>query len=262
MQKYSENLSVRAAAGQLQAVAGATIRVRSYPALADVVLYRTNDTGDAYGAAGTTLTTDANGRFEFYAPDGRYRIDWSATGIASGYVEDVLLEDPVEANTLAGRIAKARADSQFMVLARSAVQVVAPNDVAENILASITVPGGSLGLNGILRFHARFVTTNTGNNKLLRWRFGGVGGIQYAGVTATTTIYPQMRGELQNRNSQAAQEGGYMGTLGATTFGSSGATNVGALDTSVDQQLVITCQKAVGADPASLEGYFVELLPT
>ena len=98
MQKYSENLSVRAAAGQLQAVAGATIRVRSYPALADVVLYRTNDTGDAYGAAGTTLTTDANGRFEFYAPDGRYRIDWSGTGIAAGYVEDVLIEDPLDAD--------------------------------------------------------------------------------------------------------------------------------------------------------------------
>lgn len=96
MQKYAQDLTLRSS-GALQVVSGGTIRVRSFPALADVVLYSANDVGSAIGPAGTTITTDADGHFEFYAPDGRYRIDWTASGINPGYLEDILLEDPADA---------------------------------------------------------------------------------------------------------------------------------------------------------------------
>lgn len=100
MQKYENSITVRAAQGILQAVAGATVQVRAFPALTDVVLYSDNGV-TAYGIAGTTLTTDANGKFSFYAADGRYQIDYTASGITPGTISDVLLEDPVDAEPVA-----------------------------------------------------------------------------------------------------------------------------------------------------------------
>jgi lysophospholipase L1-like esterase len=44
----------------------------------------------------STLTTDANGYFEFYAPDGHYRITVSGPGIATLVRSDILLEDPAD----------------------------------------------------------------------------------------------------------------------------------------------------------------------
>lgn len=96
MQKYGENITTRSSVGQLSAVSGASVRVRTFPGLANVQLYSANSLTALIGTPGTLLTTDANGHFEFYAADGRYRIDWSGSGISPGFLEDVLLDDPVD----------------------------------------------------------------------------------------------------------------------------------------------------------------------
>lgn len=96
MQKYEQDLTVRGADGVVSVVAGASIRVRSFPLLADVVIYSANDPASAIGPAGTTVTTEADGHFEFYAPNGHYQIDYSASGIAPGSLPDILLDDPTD----------------------------------------------------------------------------------------------------------------------------------------------------------------------
>ena len=49
--------------------------------------------------SGNTVTSDTNGRFFFYAADGRYTIRVTGTGVTTQEISDILLEDPATPST-------------------------------------------------------------------------------------------------------------------------------------------------------------------
>lgn len=149
---------------------------------------------------------------------------------------------------------------QWIVLARSAVAVSCPVDATEDILAVITVPANAMGPNGALRISAGWSVNNNANNKTLRCRLGGAAGtVVQAAIASTHLSYPWI-GLVQNRNATNSQitsphaAGGPWNTLAGTGFTPS------AVDTTLPWQIVLSGQKAVGADTLTLENYLVELL--
>lgn len=144
--------------------------------------------------------------------------------------------------------------SDWRVIAASGALNTAPLDTLENTLLSLTIPGNSLGANGLIRLSQMWFFTNNANAKQLRVRFGGVAlitfnQINFGGFQHIITI--------QNRNNTGAQ----MTQSANPPFGSfSVDIRVGSnVDTTVDQPLLITMEKAVGADACRLETYIVEI---
>lgn len=143
----------------------------------------------------------------------------------------------------------------------SAVGFSVTGTTAETALASVTVPANAMGVNGILRVHTTWSYTNSGNNKIVKVRFGGIGGKSYLNTTATTTATLKHVFQLANRgvaNSQVA------GTYSAATAGIWGPTasalTTSAVDTSGETTVVFTGQLANTGETITLESYLVELL--
>jgi len=148
-----------------------------------------------------------------------------------------------------------------IVIAQSAVAVTAPLDTAENILATVTIPAGLMGVNSSLRINVMFSWTNSANIKMPRIRLGGIGGTAFLAITAGSgSSVLQTVTLIRNVNSLSVQKG-YPSSVG-TTNGYSTATLVsGAINTGAAQDLVFTGTKATGAESFILESYCVEFLP-
>lgn len=76
-------------------VSGVSVRVVTFPVTADATIY----SDDGITQTTNPLTTDANGRFQFYAADGHYSLQLSGAGITSLTVSDILMQDAVAAAT-------------------------------------------------------------------------------------------------------------------------------------------------------------------
>ena len=151
-----------------------------------------------------------------------------------------------------------RPRSRISVLGATAVAVSGGADTNENILATITVPAGAMGLNGILRIYTLFTYTNSGNNKTTRVRFGGIGGTVYGSdVFTTTATFSDMR-IIQNRGAANSQVG--MKASAGVFTSSTAAVITSAIDTSAATTVVITAQKASAGETMTLEAYMVELI--
>lgn len=143
----------------------------------------------------------------------------------------------------------------------SAVAVSCPADTTEDILATVNIPAGVMGLNGILRVSTRWSFTGSVNAKTSRVRLGGIGGTLYQGAAnGATDIAAMYQMTIQNRNAANSQIG-HINAAGASGFGpSTGAHQTGAIDTSLAQTVVITGQKASAGETMTLETYFIELI--
>lgn len=135
------------------------------------------------------------------------------------------------------------------VLGTSAVAVPLTGGTAETALATISVPAGTMGANGLLRITAYWSYTNNGNNKTFRARLGGLAGTQFYSLVTTTALNTRITLEIWNRNSAASQVGSQAGV----------ALQTGTVNTALVQSLVLTGQLANGADTIQLEGYTVEV---
>lgn len=146
------------------------------------------------------------------------------------------------------------------LLGVSGASATAAADTAENVLATVTIPAGVMGVNGALRVKTLWSFTNSANNKNLRARLGGISGTALLDATQTTTATYQDRREIHNRNSQSSQ----VAWAASATAGGGGASATAVLtasvDTSVATTLVITGQKASAGETLTLEAYAVELL--
>jgi hypothetical protein len=146
----------------------------------------------------------------------------------------------------------------FRVLAASGVQLSHTGNTDETALASITIPAGAMGPNGVLRVTSLWSYTNSGNNKNLRVRLGGLAGTQYTGITATTTATLRHQCQIHNRNAANSQVG-VTGSL--QTYGTNAAAiTTSAINTAADAVLAFTAQLASAGETISLESYLVELL--
>lgn len=130
-------------------------------------------------------------------------------------------------------------------------------------LATITVPGGSMGANGALRGTEITNVNNSANNKIVKAFLGS----QVFMTSAQTTVASWVGGfGFRNRGAQNVNVVIASGTGGSTAFAfgssSSGGANMPtAVDTSVNQNLTLTGQLATATDYIMLDGYTVEVLP-
>ena len=143
-------------------------------------------------------------------------------------------------------------------LASSAVQVSHTGNTDETILATVTVPGGAMGTNGLIRIVSQFSYTGT-NTKTSRARFGGIGGTLYLARANTTNIQSVHERFIFNRNSASSQVGMPSGT--GTTYGDSGsALATSAQNTASDVDLVFTGQLTNTGETIAIEYYLVEIM--
>lgn len=144
----------------------------------------------------------------------------------------------------------------WFVLAQSAVAAALTGSTAETVLATISLPAGAMGANGVLRVTSLWSYTNSANVKTLRGRLGGLAGTQFLSQAATTTVSARLQFQVQNRNAANSQVGGALNA----SFGVSGQVAItSAINTAVAQDIVLTGQLASAGETITLEAYLVEL---
>jgi hypothetical protein len=146
--------------------------------------------------------------------------------------------------------------SQWMALGKS-VDVTAPADTNENILATINIPANVMGPYGALKIRAQWYTTNNANVKTARVRLGGIGGTDYYGANLAGNLSIVSELVIQNRNDVASQYGpplGLVAGLGVSALGPTTST----VNTAAATTLVITAQKATAGDTMILISWIVE----
>lgn len=182
---------------------------------------------------------------------------------------DKLVRNPYDAGVIEryvdmgdGTFARRVSARTAVLLAASAVAVSTTGDTNENILATVAIAAGAMGLNGGLEIRSTWTVTNSANTKTVRVRLGGIGGTQYMGqaLTASNTFGDTRR--IRNRNSAASQVGS-IGSSSASPVGASGvAVTTSTINTSVAQTLVFTGQNGLASEIITLENYEVWLLPS
>jgi hypothetical protein len=148
--------------------------------------------------------------------------------------------------------------NRSVVLAASAVAVVTPADITEDVLATITVPANAMGANGVLRITTTWSYTNNANTKTVRIRYSGLTGALYVNSTLTTQLTIFAKAIIANRGVTNSQIGYADGVNASGGLIANAATS--AADTTASTTIVITGQKAVGTDTLTLESYLVELI--
>lgn len=144
------------------------------------------------------------------------------------------------------------------MLAHSAVPVTCPADTNENVLATITIPAGAIGANGLLDIFLKVTATNDASSKTIRGRLGGIGGSVVFAQATVSFATAEARFTMENRNSESSQLGGRSGSAGGIG-GSANAFQTSTVDTTVETTLVLTGQLADAADTLTLESYSVHL---
>lgn len=146
----------------------------------------------------------------------------------------------------------------WRVLAASAVAVSHTGDTTETALATVAIPAGAMGPNGVLRITAVFSYSNSANAKTLRFRLGGASGTEFMAYSNTTSASQMTQRIIQNRNSPLSQISGAVQVPNAVAP-NIGTPATGAIDTSTAQDFVISGQLANTGETITLESYLVEL---
>ncbi|WP_150627349.1 hypothetical protein [Pandoraea captiosa] len=144
------------------------------------------------------------------------------------------------------------------VLAQSAVPVSVTGVLTETVLATVTVPAGAMGPNGVLRLTTMWSFSSTAVAKTLYARLGGVV-FMNPGYNQAGTASMQHMTFLRNRASQTSQTG--FSSASSTPFGTSSiAAQTYSIDTSIAQSLTLSGKLSDVADSITLESYTVEIL--
>lgn len=146
-------------------------------------------------------------------------------------------------------------------LAQSAVAASCPVDTTEDVLATITVFGNTIGPNGRLSITTAWTTNNTAGNKTLRVRFGGVTGVAFMEYVNNNAVAQGVETSICNVANTASQKGGASpgSPTGLGILNTAIAT--ANVDTTQTTTLVITGQKALATDTITLESYLVRIIP-
>lgn len=146
--------------------------------------------------------------------------------------------------------------STWQVMALSAVRVPLTGSTAETTLATVSLPGGTLGPNGRLRITSLWSYTNNANLKNPRVKFGGTQFFLFGGSTQQSMEAITI---IRNRNAQNSQVAA--AAVNQPTMGPGNAPVLtAAIDTSASQNILFTGQLAVGTDTIALEAYLIEAM--
>ena len=149
--------------------------------------------------------------------------------------------------------------NNWKIGAVSAVRVSHTGDTVETVIATITIPAGTLGANGGFRLTWLGNVTNSANSKTFRVRINGLGSALLASTTVTTQFGFHDFREVFNRNSASAQvwwAGGNVFTLSGVSNPSTGTINT---DTTA-LNIVFTVQLTNAAETGGLEYYMLEYM--
>lgn len=141
-------------------------------------------------------------------------------------------------------------------VAQSAAASLVTGTLTKTALATISIPGGMLSANGMLRISTLWSYTNSANNKIISIEFGGTA---FFTATATTTNEFNDISMIRNRNSVTAQiahlanGGNRLGTAGS-------APTTGAVNTAVDQNVIFYGTLANTGETITLEAYTIEVI--
>lgn len=179
-------------------------------------------------------------------------------GLMVGYVDSNGVERDMAGNPIAAGARPATAGLARTV-GQSAVAASVTGTTNETVLATIKIPGGAMGANGVMRIITLWTVTNSANNKQLRVRLGGDAGTPFLSLGVTTVAAAQELTLIRNRNSAASQVG--FAATPASSYGTSTSANTTAtVDTAADTSLVITGQLTNTGETITLEAYTVEIL--
>lgn len=128
----------------------------------------------------------------------------------------------------------------------------------EVTLMSVTVPGNSLGANGMLATEGLIQATSptNANTKTVFTKFAAS---TFGGTAVTNSVSAGFRAAMRNRGS--GRQVSALSGRADWTQSSSGAATQFSVDSTVDQVCTITGQLSVASDYIILEGYTVEVLP-
>lgn len=147
---------------------------------------------------------------------------------------------------------------QVRILAASNAAVSCPADTTEDTLATITVPAGVMGLNGILRVTTHWTFTSSTNSKTWRVKFGSMSA-QDNGTTTLGVTSVRCHTEIRNVAATNSQKGN---SYSFTITGAVPATapTTAAIDTTAAVTMLITGQKGLAGETLTLDYYLVELI--
>ncbi len=142
---------------------------------------------------------------------------------------------------------------QDTTIAQDGVNVSHTGDTVETTLKTKTIPGGTLGGDGALIIECVFIgAVQGGVQSAFRIKIGAQ---TIASMGSAVTGPVLMRGMLLANNSTASVTVSAMGgTLNAVTLWSAGSV---ALDTTIDQNLIVTFQGGAATDNWTLQGWRV-----
>jgi hypothetical protein len=144
-----------------------------------------------------------------------------------------------------------------IVIAQSAVAVSVTGTLVETTLATITIPGNTIGPNGSLRVSPLFTYTNSANIKTVSVKFGGV--TFFSTAPSTSAVTASMT-TIRNRGTQSQLSYAPVAT-GAGIGSVAGSPASGSIDTTADQVITLTGLLTNTGETITLEGYTVEVLP-
>jgi hypothetical protein len=172
------------------------------------------------------------------------------------YVKTVLSANTFTVSTSAGGAAVTTSGTQSgvqtaLVWYGTAVVAVANTAVT---LASVTVPGWSVGTGGEIELDALFSMTNSANAKNLNMTFGGSAIFTLAAANVASV---SVQKNIVNRGGSQIVSN----AVGATGHGAStGAVVTLSVNTNVDQTFAITAQPATANELVQLEYYNMHIL--
>lgn len=145
------------------------------------------------------------------------------------------------------------------ILGASGTAVSGGADTNENTLATIVVPAGAMGTNGILRVTSHWSVTSSGNNKICRIRYSGASGSIIANFTSTTQTILRIEGFVFNTSDTVQTTSGF---TWASAGNSAVASTTPGVDTTAATSVVLTGAKASAGETLTLVNYIVELIRT
>jgi hypothetical protein len=167
-----------------------------------------------------------------------------------------VLSDAGAGNTFLGVDGiKSRGSGLVTVLASTAVAVSHTGDLTDFTLATIAIPGNSMGLSGAIRVTTQWSMTNNANSKTLNIKYAGTA---YLASTLASNASARIQSQWQNRNATNSQVGN--STIQGNFSGNANAAITTAVDSTADQNITLTGQLANAADTITLESYLVELI--
>ena len=129
------------------------------------------------------------------------------------------------------------------------------NDTSYVTLASVTVPGGMMGTDGLLRITVDWSYTGSANNKRLTLNWGG---IQISTQTVTATTSAKYLIEIANKHSASVQT-----IQSHITYGAASRNPDQTIDTGMDVAIDFPArwEAAVAGESITLIGYSIWLYP-